>query len=87
MSEEPIPTRELQVAFVAGVLVGLGPVVTTMQEWRAMVSPAFVGIAMSIVGGVLGAIYVRQSVRDRVNQEVQRALGKKSSADSEGGTP
>lgn len=51
--------RDRNLAFLAGLLVGLGPVVATMQRWGDFVaSPAFLGLSMGVIGGLIGTLFV-----------------------------
>ena len=45
------------IALVAGCLVGLSAIVSTLADWHQALNPTFVGGALGVVGAQLGAIY------------------------------
>lgn len=77
-SLQRVSERQRAVAFVAGVLVGGGPVVALLDSFEQMKTPGFIGLMMGIVGGTLGALYVPRSLMDRVEGAVDRAITRRA---------
>ena len=72
MSDEPEGKNDKALAFLAGLLVGLGPTVALLPSWEAAwQTPTFLGLLMGVAGGILGAVYVRSRTWKTVLESIE----------------
>lgn len=78
MPQDPEGRHIRLTAAIAGVMIGLGPVVALLNDFHDVKTPTFVGLSMAVIGGVIGAIYVPRKMMDRVDSAVDRAMTRRA---------